>query len=59
MEKYIMKYKFVLIQKARSSGGDKYSCEGSTEWVIYFPQEISRPDKKEPRPTIEIEVNDS
>lgn len=54
-----MKYKFVLIQKARSSGGDKYSCEGSTEWVIYFPQEISRPDKKEPRPTIEIEVNDS
>lgn len=49
-----MKYIFVLIQKARSSGGDKYACD---DWSIYIPQNISRPDKKEPRPSIEIIID--
>ncbi len=33
---------FVLEQKAKKSGGDKYKCEVDDNFCIYFPQEISR-----------------
>ena len=48
-----MKYTFKLVKKAKGSGGDKYSCN---EWTVYFPQEISRPEHKEPKSEIEIDV---
>ena len=35
---------FKLIQEAKKSGGDKYEGEG--EFMIYIPQNISRPDGK-------------
>lgn len=49
-----MKYTFTLVQKAKGSGGDKYKCD---EWVVYFPQEISRKNTKEPRIEIIMEID--
>jgi len=34
--------KFVLVQAAKKSGGDKYTCETNPEFSVYFPQIISR-----------------
>jgi hypothetical protein len=51
-----MKYKFTLVRKAKGSGGDKYCCN---DWVVYFPQEISRrSDLNEPKLVIDIEICD-
>ncbi len=41
-------------------GGDKYkhiSDINGIEWVIYVPQDISRPNKSEPRAMINITIN--
>lgn len=33
---------FRLSQKAKTSGGDKYTCESDPKFVVYFPQSVSR-----------------
>jgi hypothetical protein len=35
---------FILVQKAKSKGGDKYACVTDPSFSIYFPQTISRTD---------------
>ena len=52
-----MKYTFQLLQKAKKTGGDKYSCNSiSSEWIIYIPQEISRQGDPEPKNVIEMSM---
>lgn len=33
---------FIIVQKAKSKGGDKYACVSNPEFTIYVPQSISR-----------------
>jgi hypothetical protein len=33
---------FELVQKAKNTGGDKYSCNTMQDFTIYIPQSISR-----------------
>jgi hypothetical protein len=33
---------FILVQKAKKTGGDKYACTDDPNFIIYFPQIISR-----------------
>jgi hypothetical protein len=33
---------FILVQKAKSKGGDKYACVADPSFSIYVPQTISR-----------------
>jgi len=33
---------FMLVQKAKSKGGDKYTCISDPSFTIYVPQTISR-----------------
>ena len=47
---------FVLSQKAKSSGGDKYVCESNSDFNIYFPQTISRKGLTQPLPKIVITI---
>jgi hypothetical protein len=47
---------FVLTQKAKSKGGDKYVCETDENFNIYLPQTTSRPDSKEPLQKVVITV---
>jgi hypothetical protein len=37
-----MKLEFILVQKAKSKGGDKYTCVSDPTFSIYVPQTISR-----------------
>jgi len=37
---------FVLTTPAKKSGGDKYTCETNPDFIVYFPQTISRQDGK-------------
>jgi hypothetical protein len=37
---------FNLVQPAKKSGGDKYTCETDETFTIYVPQSISRPEKE-------------
>jgi hypothetical protein len=54
-----MKYTFILVKKAKGSGGDKYCCKDTSDWIVYFPQVISRrSDIDEPKLSIEIEIDD-
>ena len=46
-------YKFTLVKAAKKSGGDKYECG---EWVIYFPQNISRTVDGIPSNVISMQV---
>ena len=55
-EKNSMEVTFDLLKAAAKSGGDKYGGKvQGQEWVVYFPQAISRPDGK-PRKTIGIVI---
>lgn len=50
---------FKLVQKAKSSGGDKYVSETNENFNIYFPQDISRTDGKvHEKLKITVEVED-
>lgn len=33
---------FILVQKAKKTGGDRYACTDDPDFAIYIPQEISR-----------------
>jgi hypothetical protein len=33
---------FIIVQKAKSKGGDKYVCVSNPDFSIYFPQSVSR-----------------
>lgn len=47
---------FRLIQRARSTGGDKYEClDVDSDFRIYIPQEISRVNNQ-PLYEIELEI---
>ncbi len=37
-----MDLEFMLVQKAKSKGGDKYACVANPNFTIYVPQTISR-----------------
>jgi hypothetical protein len=37
-----MPFTFTLSQKAKKTGGDKFVCKEIENFLIYFPQEISR-----------------
>lgn len=37
-----MDYTFILVQKAKGKGGDKFLCVSDTTFSIYVPQTISR-----------------
>lgn len=45
-----------LKRPARKSGGDRYESKGG--FVIYIPQDISRPEKDTPLQTIKITFED-
>jgi hypothetical protein len=47
-------YIFKLEKRAKSSGGDKFVCEGQSEFNIYFPQNISRQDASAPFQTLKL-----
>ena len=46
---------FTLVQKAKKSGGDKYTCISDDTFVIYVPQNISRVNG-EPKQTITMTI---
>lgn len=48
---------FTLVQKAKNKGGDKYVCESNENFIIYFPQEISRANQKDPKKTLTITIS--
>jgi len=54
-----VKLNFVIDKIAKTSGGDKYVCESNSDFNIYIPQKISRPDKENvcENLTITIECN--
>jgi hypothetical protein len=52
-----MKLEFILAQKAKSKGGDKYVCVSDPNFYIYVPQIISRPGGIEPKTKLDIEIN--
>jgi hypothetical protein len=52
-----MKLEFILAQKAKSKGGDKYVCVSDPNFSIYVPQTISRQENTEPRTKLEVEIN--
>lgn len=57
-----MKMTFALLQKAKSSGGDKYAANLETEdkpVVFYFPQSVSRNFvTKEPHKLLYVRVEE-
>jgi hypothetical protein len=50
-----MNLEFMLVQKAKSKGGDKYACISDPSFTIYVPQTISRVDEQ-PHPKLKIEI---
>ena len=46
---------FVLTQKAKSKGGDKYTCVSDPTFTIYVPQTISRVNDV-PHPKLSIDI---
>ena len=52
-----MEVTFDLLKAAAKSGGDKYGGKvQGQEWVVYFPQTISRPDGKTSKKVIGITI---
>lgn len=49
---------FVLSQKAKSKGGDKYICSTDPNFNIYIPQTISR-NNAEPHKELIISIGTS
>jgi hypothetical protein len=50
-----MTHEFILVQKAKSKGGDKYTCISDPTFSIYFPQSVSRiGDQVHPKLMIKI-----
>ncbi len=47
---------FILVQKAKSKGGDKYACISDPSFTIYVPQSISRVDDQ-PHPKLQVNIN--
>lgn len=47
---------FKLVQKAKSSGGDKFVCTTNPEFNIYVPQSISRLASSEPQQVLSITI---
>lgn len=47
---------FILVQKAKSKGGDKYVCVSDPTFSIYVPQTISRIDDQ-PHSNLKINIS--
>jgi hypothetical protein len=50
-------FTFILNKQAKKAGGDKYICKSNEEFVIYFPQSISRKDNNEAKKELKIEIS--
>ena len=55
-----MEIMFVLERTAKKSGGDRYfaALESGENWVVYFPQEISRDSEGNPKKAIQVNIED-
>ncbi len=49
---------FILAQKAKKTGGDKYVNVQTPSFMIYIPQEISRDSKGIPKPKIVVRFSE-
>ena len=47
---------FMLVQKAKSKGGDKYACISDPSFTIYVPQTISR-DGDQPYVKLRVDIS--
>ena len=47
---------FNITKKAKSNGGDKYTCTDDETFSIYFPQTISRTSQGDVKDTIIISI---
>ena len=48
-------FNFELVQAAKNLGGDRYVTKiDKKDWIVYFPQELSRPSG---RPARDITIN--
>jgi hypothetical protein len=45
----------MLVQKAKSKGGDKYACVSDPSFTIYVPQTISRVGEQ-PHPKLRVNI---
>jgi len=53
-----MSLEFILVQKAKSKGGDKYACVSDPNFTIYVPQTISRVGDI-PHPKLKVHISSS